>query len=601
MAATATPHPTTLDDGHHDPAPRRRGRDDRGGPASEHRGRWSLALGGLLILALGLRLWGVKHGLPFAYNADENSHFVPKAIALFTHGPNPHYFNNPPAYTYLLYLIYSIYYGGGHAVSHTLAANPTEVFVIARVTAGVLGTIAVWLLYLCGRLLFDRRTGLLAAGLLAVGFLPVFYSHLALNDVPTLAPVTLSLWGTSLILRYGRRRDYLVAGIGLGLASATKYTGGIVLAPLIVAAWVQLRAPGERGTALVGIVLAGVVAFAAFVLANPYAILDFGAFHNGILHQSAASDDATGKLGLTHGSGISYYLWTLTWGLGWVPALAALGGAVLLFVGDRRLALLLVPAVIIFLLFMGSQGRYFGRWLMPVLPIFCLLSAYAVLRAADWLTRVTIAEMRPTLIALAVVALCGQAVVHSVHSGLVLSRSDTRNQARAWMVANVPIGSHIVVEPVVPDQWAQDVGHVTALTSTGYRWLKYPATRTQIASNGQLVVGAGPIVNIEDYERTLRPDLVDLYQQHGFCWVVSGSTQFGRAQVDPRQVPNAIAYYQELQRVGTLVFRGTPYGPHKGPVPFNFDWAFDYYPLDYGHPGPVMNIYHLSGGKCVGT
>jgi hypothetical protein len=591
-----------LDDGHHDPPPRRRpgtGSDD---VERDHRGRWGLALGGLLVLALGLRLWGVKHGLPFAYNADENSHFVPKAIALFTHGPNPHYFNNPPAYTYLLYLIYGIYYGGGHAVSHTLAANPTQVFVIARVTAGLLGTLAVWLLYLCGRLLFDRRTGLLSAGLLAVGFLPVFYSHLALNDVPTLAPVTLSLWGTAGILRYGRRRDYLIAGIGLGLASATKYTGGIVLAPLIVAAWADVRgrSGGGRRKALIGVAIAGGVAFAAFVLANPYALLDFSAFHNGILHQSAASDDATGKLGLTHGSGITYYLWTLTWGLGWVPALAALAGAVLLVVEDRTRALLLIPGAIIFLVFMGSQGRYFGRWLMPVLPIFCLLSAYAVLWIAEFAAR-TVPELRPTLIAVAVVALCGQAVVHSVHSGLVLSRADTRNQARAWLVANVPIGSHIVVEPVVPDQWAQDVGHVTPLTSTGYRWLKYPATRTQIAADGTLGVGYGTIVNIEDYERTLRPELVNLYQDHGFCWVISGSTQFGRAEVDPKQVPNAIAYYKELQRQGQLVFRGSPYSPGKGPVPFNFDWAFDYYPLDYGHPGPMMNIYHLTGGRCLGT
>ena len=71
--------------------------------------------------------------------------------------------------------------------------------------------------------------------------------------------------------------------------------------------------------------------------------------------------------------------------LGWVPALSALGGAIALWWGERRLIGVLVPGVLVFLLFMGLQDRYFGRWLMPVLPIFCLLSAYAVLRVADWI------------------------------------------------------------------------------------------------------------------------------------------------------------------------------------------------------------------------
>jgi Dolichyl-phosphate-mannose-protein mannosyltransferase len=567
-------------------------------PASSHRARWALAVVGLLLLALGLRLWGIKSGLPYAYNSDENAHFVPRAIGLFGHNLNTGYFNNPPAFTYVLYVVYGIWFGGGQALSHTFASDPTQVWVIARASAAVLGTLAVWLLYLTGARLFDRRTGLLAAGLMAVAFLPVFYAHLALNDVPTLAPLTLSLWATAGVLRYGRLRDYLIAGIGLGLASATKYTGGIVLLPLLAAAVFHYRSSGRSRTALIGIATAGVLALIAFVFADPYALLDFSAFHGGIAHQSAASDDATGKLGLTHGSGITYYLWTLTWGLGWVPALAALGGSIALWWRERRLIVVLVPSVIIFLLFMGLQGRYFGRWLMPVLPIFCLLSAFAVLRAADWIGEM-VPELRPTMVAVAVVALCGQGVVHSVHSDLVNSRPDTRNEARAYMVAHVPAGTHIVVEPVVPDQWASDIGHVLPDTKNGARWIKFPATHTQVASDGQLVMGAGPVVNIEDYEKTLQPALIPLYEAHDYCYVVTGETQFGRAEVDPGQVPRAIAYYKALAEQATLVYSSTPYGPKGKPVRFNFDWTFDYYPLAYSNPGPVMNVYHLTGGECA--
>src|SRR4051812_2688522 len=75
--------------------------------------RWPLAVTALLAGALFLRLWGIKQGLPYAYNSDENAHFVPKAIGLFGHSWNPGYFVNPPGYTYLLHLVFAVWYGGG--------------------------------------------------------------------------------------------------------------------------------------------------------------------------------------------------------------------------------------------------------------------------------------------------------------------------------------------------------------------------------------------------------------------------------------------------------------------------------------------------------
>jgi hypothetical protein len=554
--------------------------------------RWGGAVGVLLIGALALRLWGVKHGLPYAYNADENAHFVPKAIQLFGHGWNPHYFVNPPAYTYVLHLVFAVWYGGREGVSSTFALDQGQVFIIARVVSAVLGTLAVWALYLAGARFVDRRVGLLAAALLAVAFLPVFYSHLALNDVPTLAPICLSLWGTAGILRDGRRRHHAIAGIGLGLACATKYTGGIVLLPLLAA--VALRRDVK------GLLLAGGLSIAAFFVANPYAFIDHGAFHQGLVHQSTAADDALGKLGLTQTSGIAYYLWTFTWGLGWVPVIAAAVAIVVLGLRDPSAMVVLAPAPVVFLLFMGTQGRFFGRWLMPIFPLVCILAAYLVVRAVD-----AIAARRPSLapvlLAVGVVALCGQGLVYSLHAGLVLSRADTRNLARDWLVANVPERTRIVVEPVVPDSWAQDLGRPSALTANGYRWAKFPTSRTNVARDGSIHLGAGGIVNIEDYERELQPGLIDLYERKGYCYVVSGSTQRGRAEAQPDQVPRAVAYYAELERRADKVAEFSPYRRGDGPVAFNFDWSFDFYPLAYERPGPLMTIYRLRGGACAGV
>ena len=76
------------------------------------------------------------------------------------------------------------------------------------------------------------------------------------------------------------------------------------------------------------------------------------------------------------------------------------------------------------------------------------------------------------------------------------------------------------------------------------------------------------------------------------CWVVTGSTQYGRAFADPKEVPQALKYYDELKRRADLVYDSKPYG---STVPFSFDYSFNSYPRSYTRPGPEIQIYRLKG------
>jgi 4-amino-4-deoxy-L-arabinose transferase-like glycosyltransferase len=563
-----------------------------------------------LVLAggLALRLWGVRQGLPYVYNVDEGDHFVTRAVHMFASGSlNPGYFANPPGFTYVLYALFDLWYGGTGGVVHHFALHPADAYTLARIAAAVLGTAALWLLYATGARLFGRAVGLLAAAIEAVAFLPVFYAHLALNDVPTLAPLTLSLLGSAGVLRRGRLLDYALAGIGLGLAAATKYTAGIVLLPLLAAfAARELAGQGrDLRRAVTALALAGALAVLAFLVANPYAVLDYSAFHHDLARQSTLSAEAQGKLGAPRHGGFVYYLWSLTWGFGWVPALAALGGAVTVWLRDRWAGWLLVPAPLLYLLFMGLQGRYFGRWLMPILPLLALLAALFAVQVVELcrrrLARSAPRAARPAALALAALLVAGllaQGLLHSAHVDAVLARADTRNQARAWMVAHVPGRTPIVVEPIAPNEWAKEVRPGTATAANPYRWPKYRSLGLRIAPDGSLLANVQRQVVLEEYEKTLAPALVGYYLDHGYCWVVSGSQQSGRAYADPAAVPQAIAYYRALAAHATVAFRASPYAAGAAPVPFGFDWSFDYYPLAYERPGPLVTVYHLHGGRC---
>jgi hypothetical protein len=203
-------------------------------------------------------------------------------------------------------------------------------------------------------------------------------------------------------------------------------------------------------------------------------------------------------------------------------------------------------------------------------------------------------------------ALAAQGLYYSVHVDRVLSRDDTRNLVRAWMAEHIPAGSKVVVEPIVPDAWFADADAPDAaearrrgLTRSGRRWIKFPTGRTTVDEQGhERRGGKGRFVSVEDYERTLRPALIDAYAAGGFCWVVAGSTQYGRALRARDEVPRAIRYYRTLARNAQVVYRVSPYKKAEGPVGFNFDWSFNQYPRAYARPGPSVVIYRLRQGRC---
>jgi hypothetical protein len=261
-------------------------------------------------------------------------------------------------------------------------------------------------------------------------------------------------------------------------------------------------------------------------------------------------------------------------------------------------ALVMLPASTVFIVFMGTQQRYFGRWVMPLFPIAAILAAWFTIELVRGLAR---ARKIPVaaLGAIATVLLLAQSVAADLHNDAVLSRPDTRNLTRAWMVAHIPPGARVVIEPVVPLNWATDVGQSLGWTPTGARWYQFATYLTDIAPDGShLPPGQRRYVVIDQYERTLRPELLDEYVHADYCWLVVGSLQAGRAFASPKAVPSAIAYYAALARRAKLVYHVSPFARGDRSVPFSFDWSIDYYPGQYHTPGPEMSVYHLTGGRC---
>jgi len=553
---------------------------------------WTLI--GILLAGLALRLWGIGSGLPVAFNLDEYAHFTVSAVKMFGGGHNPNYFQNPPAFTYLIQVLLSIAYltppvgNSGRAIHAAFAADPTEIYLIARVSVAVLGVAAAGVMFFVGRRIASAAVGLSTAAFMAFTFLPVHYGHFALNDVPTLLPLAIGLFGLAGVIINGRALDYGVAGLGLGLATGTKYTAA-ALSVSIFAAWAirffEDRERGKREFLL--LLMAAGVSLLAFVVANPFAVLDPHKFVYDMRRQQDLSAGVA-KLGTDDTTGWAYYAWTLVWGFGLLPLLMSIAGAALALKKDWRRALPFALFALIVFVFMGKQMRFYARWMMPIYPVLALFAGYFVVEAGRWITaqlarRRAIERANPVYAICLVLALAliGP-LVHVIHNDRVLSRTDTRVLAKNWILENVPRGEKIAFDLVGPP----------------------PYYRVDNAANGEPAFAIRPLprgTEIEKYAQNLSPEVLDSFEKDGYCWVASASIQKGRVTKDPKKAPGAAAYFDALTERGTLEKSFSPMkSGQEGELPrFNFDISYNYFPLSYYRPGPQIDIYRLHGGVCA--
>ena len=583
--------------------------DRRPGPIA----RWELwLLAAVVAVGALLRLWNVDQNLPLVYNIDESARFVPDAARFLDQRLGYRELVNPPGMMGLLALLDHVWFGvQGLSPSEGLARHPTQAYLLGRLVAVALSVAAIPVLWLAGRVLLGRVAALVGAALLAVAFLPVAYSRLALSDGPTVLFLALGILGGAWILRDGDRRGYLTVGLAVGLAAGFKYNAGIVVLVGLAAAALRLRGDGWRPV-LRRTVALGAVALATFVVANPYLLLDPREMWRAIEYQQHWATSGR-YVGEPRTSGFAFYPWAATWGVGWLPTIAAVAGSALLLARRRwrPVAALLLPMVVLYLLIMGGQDRFFARWLLPVVPVMCLTAGAAVAtlgRAAGAGGR-----SRRIGVALAValtLALAAQSLVHSAHTVAVVGREDTRTVLRDWMLEHVPAGDGVVLESMSPAAWMPTFdGRQTWFSLT--RWSIYhsiPAIQRRDRDRfpRQVRTKAG----FSGWVGILYPDLVDVFERYGYCWVVTSSYQAGRAARTPELARQAVRFYRRLERRGTLVWqaspfsrdagrRDRPYGPLEAPVEYQIDRQATTYELDYERPGPLVSVYRLTGGRCA--
>ncbi len=400
----------------------------------------------IILAALCLRLWGLGFGLPFALHQDEPI-VINHALAYGSGDLNPHFFIIPPLCSYLVFLCYGFYFLIGRLTglfpgvtdfALEFFKDPTVFFLIARVVLGLVpGTLAVWLVYVLYRKMFQGGGALFAAAIMAVAFLPVVNSHYAYVDSMMVLFVLLTYIFLADLMKKPRAVNYLLSGVFLGLAVSTKYNAAILIVPCLLAHFTAVSEHRrEKGSLPFGkyFLLAAAGAVAAFLITNPFAALDWPTFSNDALFRIR-----TRGMGWTH-----HMSYSLLEGIG--PGLLVWGLAGFLMIlmrwrFSRKLVFISFP--LIFYMHLVFHSQRFSRYALPLVPFFAIACAYLLFGLLFPLARTR--GWKALVVALAF-ALAAPTAGKSVKADMLFSGEDTRAVSAGWIHENVPPGARIAVD-----------------------------------------------------------------------------------------------------------------------------------------------------------
>lgn len=437
----------------------------------------AVALGAILLLALGFRLTGLDWDRGQHLHPDERFLTIVETSISWPSSINEYFDSsrsplNPYRYPNISFFVYGTFPLFLVKAFGTLTgySNYDTIHLVGRVLSAIFDVGTVLILFLISRRLFDHRVALLSALLGAVSVLSIQLSHFFTVDTFATFFVTAALYLTLRI--YTDQRWLLFIGLGLvtGLALASKLSSAFVV--LFVITYLSVRLirdylAGRRRPRwqllVAGLLVSGLVSALTFRITQPYAfsgvnILDFRLaqdFLNAVNQQRQIQEGTYDwPPGIQWASTLPY-LFPLKnivlWGLGFPLGLAAL--ASLIFASYRLVVRndwpLLLPV-----LWIGLYFIYFGalvlktmRYYHPIYPMLVMLVAWLLFYIWDNRQRARLLGRCSSAVGtfLCVAVVLGS-VVWSLAFTSIYTRPATRITASEWIYATIPAGSTIATE-----------------------------------------------------------------------------------------------------------------------------------------------------------
>lgn len=414
------------------------------------------ALAAILAAALFLRLYGIGWGLPdaghptYSYHPDEALHI--QWARWLAHGKvvPKHFMYGGTLYFHLLnaYAIFADYLGSLIDAYNALA----RVILVGRFFQVAIALLTMLTVYACGRKLYDERTAVLAA--LCIAVMPahvIFVQSVRPDEVSALIGALLLLLAAAIWRAPPERvrRLAIIAGFGLGVTLAFRFTLVLLVAAPIAAYVIRMR--GERPECrkyLVDGLGVGLCGLVSYLLVSPQTLLYPRIFLDGIhvqwLYQSTPFPDSAsaGPLLLQHGwsmlhQAMGFPLYFL--------GMLALGCAL-----ARRTApdWILLAGIVPYFMLTAIGTWVVVRYMLPLMPLLALLIARLIV--AGWDAK----QSWRHAIAGGVALVIGVTVLADVSYLRLAAAPDVRDTTAKWISEELPQKACFVdVQGYVGDQF----------------------------------------------------------------------------------------------------------------------------------------------------
>ena len=382
------------------------------------------------------------------------------------------------------------------------------IHLVGRALSGLMDLFAVLLLFFLGRRLYDWRIGLLAAFLQATAVMAIQQSHFFTVDNWASALTIFTLYAAARAATVGDKtprfqlRWYVLFGLGLGLATASRINIAPLAGMIVVAALIWLvrqydvKLPDLSGFKLInpidwqhavlGMALAAAVSIIVFRFAQPYAFTDSALARQQVLEQTGqepgsielairsivgfnsqwlSNMEEIQRLQAPEASFPPALQWTdrapilfplvnmVLYGMGLTAGITAFMGffwalwRMVRFKPDWIAHALPVIWSGVYFVFMATRWVKSIRYFLPVYPTFLLLAAWVLFFLWD---RAGATESRRGLKRTAVAILMALVIIPSLlwaNTFIKIYRQPvTRIAASNWIFENVPSAATLVYE-----------------------------------------------------------------------------------------------------------------------------------------------------------